>query len=290
MKYLQSRKRDMYEPVLEEYVAPKLLYIDFETYSRINLSDFGAWAYAEDLSTEVLFMSYAFDDEETRVWDNTIEKHKTFPIDVLAAISNGTVVVAHNAGFEDAIWQKTLDLPPIPSDQMIDTMTLALSLAYPASLDKLGAFLGLPLQMIPLPTPLGLPRDVARIRPGSDRGFFLLVGGPLVPRHLSPSTLHLAVGGVALIWHYLQNKMRVWWGSFPQRGNRIGPGFLAPKKVGGFFGGGQVGSTLRSAPSGGRTLAALGPDLNLKSTVPPVPEGHPVLLLDTAWPFGPCGL
>jgi len=120
---------------------PEIIYIDFETYSDIKVSDHGAWAYAEHPSTEVLFMSYAYDDGPVETWF----PGEPFPPLILDALecSIDTVIVAHNIGFEDAIWQKTLKLPPIPCDRMVDTMTMALSLAYPAALDKLGAFLGL---------------------------------------------------------------------------------------------------------------------------------------------------
>lgn len=118
---------------------PKRIYIDFETYSDAKIQDYGAWAYAEDPTTEVLFMSYAFDDAPVDIWFPS----ESFPGHILDALDAGSTLVAHNIGFEDAIWQRTLKLPPIPAAQMLDTMTKALSLAYPASLEKLGAFLGL---------------------------------------------------------------------------------------------------------------------------------------------------
>ena len=43
-----------------------ILWIDFETRSRCNLLTAGAYNYSLDASTEVLCMSYAFDDDGTR--------------------------------------------------------------------------------------------------------------------------------------------------------------------------------------------------------------------------------
>jgi hypothetical protein len=39
-----------------------MLWLDFETRSRCDLKARGVYNYARDLSTEVLCMSYAFDD------------------------------------------------------------------------------------------------------------------------------------------------------------------------------------------------------------------------------------
>jgi len=136
MKYVQNAKPKQVENLV---FPPKKVYIDFETFSELGIEDYGAWAYAEHPSTEVLFMSYAFDDGPVLTWYNG----EPFPEIILNAIEHGAVVVAHNFGFEDAVWHHTLKLPPIPADQVIDTMTVALSLAYPAKLELLGPFLGL---------------------------------------------------------------------------------------------------------------------------------------------------
>ena len=46
----------------------KMLYIDFETKSACDLKTAGVYHYAQDASTEVLCMSYAFDDEDVVTW------------------------------------------------------------------------------------------------------------------------------------------------------------------------------------------------------------------------------
>ena len=45
-----------------------ILWLDFETRSRCDLKSRGVYNYAQDASTDVLCMSYAFDDEDVRTW------------------------------------------------------------------------------------------------------------------------------------------------------------------------------------------------------------------------------
>ena len=45
-----------------------ILWIDFETRSHCDLKKHGVYNYAQDGTTEVLCMSYAFDDEDVQTW------------------------------------------------------------------------------------------------------------------------------------------------------------------------------------------------------------------------------
>jgi len=45
-----------------------ILWLDFETRSRVDLKTKGVYNYAQCMSTEVLCMSYAFDDDEVVTW------------------------------------------------------------------------------------------------------------------------------------------------------------------------------------------------------------------------------
>ena len=45
-----------------------ILWLDFETRSRCDLKAKGVYNYAMDASTDVLCMSYAFDDEDVVTW------------------------------------------------------------------------------------------------------------------------------------------------------------------------------------------------------------------------------
>ncbi|MDI4914256.1 hypothetical protein MJL57_22300, partial [Salmonella enterica subsp. enterica serovar Cerro] len=48
-----------------------LLFLDTETFSPVDLKKSGAYAYSEHPETEIMICSYAFDDEQVRVWDST---------------------------------------------------------------------------------------------------------------------------------------------------------------------------------------------------------------------------
>jgi len=73
-----------------------MLWIDFESRSRCDLTVYGVYNYAQDPSTEVLCMSYAFDDEEVRTWT----PDQPFPATV--EFYKGQIR-AHNAAFERLI-------------------------------------------------------------------------------------------------------------------------------------------------------------------------------------------
>ena len=69
-----------------------ILWLDFETRSRCDLTSAGVYNYAQDGSTEVLCMSYAFDDEDVVTW----QPGQPFPDRV--AQHRGQIR-AHNAAF-----------------------------------------------------------------------------------------------------------------------------------------------------------------------------------------------
>ena len=74
-----------------------VLWIDFETRSRCDLLTKGVYNYAQDGSTDVLCMSYAFDDDEVVTW----VPGQPFPERV--AQHKGQIR-AHNAAFERLIF------------------------------------------------------------------------------------------------------------------------------------------------------------------------------------------
>jgi hypothetical protein len=71
-----------------------MIWLDFETRSRCDLPSRGVYNYAQDASTEVLCMSYAFDDGEVATW----LPGQPFP-DI-----TGHQIMAHNAAFERLIF------------------------------------------------------------------------------------------------------------------------------------------------------------------------------------------
>ena len=81
-----------------------ILWLDFETRSRCDLPSAGAYNYAKHPSTEVLCMSYAFDDGEVETW---LPK---YPFPERIANFKGQIR-AHNAAFERLIFWHVLDIP-----------------------------------------------------------------------------------------------------------------------------------------------------------------------------------
>ena len=76
------------------------LWVDFETRSACDLKVAGVYNYAQHGSTEVLCMSYAFDDDDVKTW----LPHQPFP-DI-----TGHRIMAHNAAFERLIFWYVLQL------------------------------------------------------------------------------------------------------------------------------------------------------------------------------------
>jgi DNA polymerase len=118
-----------------------MIFLDLETYSDVKLSDVGADAYAEHPSTRILLLSYAFNDEPTELWDHSNDE--PFPLHLITAIEQGETVVAHNIGFEAAVFEHQVGVKFQPN-QIIDTMGLANSICYPAGLEALAKALSIP--------------------------------------------------------------------------------------------------------------------------------------------------
>lgn len=111
-----------------------ILWCDFETRSRCNLPERGVYNYAMDLSTEVLCMSYAFDDEEVRTW----VPGQPFP---QAVANHKGQVRAHNAAFERLIFWYVLQVN-FDLEQFYCTAAQARANCAPGSLEDVGRFSG----------------------------------------------------------------------------------------------------------------------------------------------------
>ena len=108
------------------------LWIDFETRSRVDLGAKGVYNYAQDMSTEVLCMSYAFDDGEVVTWT----PDQPFPEDVRRHEGS---IYAHNAAFERLIFWYVLQVP-FRLEQFYCTATQARANCAPGSLEDVGRF------------------------------------------------------------------------------------------------------------------------------------------------------
>jgi len=111
-----------------------ILYLDFETRSHCDLKKHGVYNYAQDSTTDVLCMSYAFDDEEVVTWLPT----QPFP----KRVRNHTgLIYAHNAAFERLIFWYVLQIN-FKLEQFYCTATQARANCAPGSLEDVGRFAG----------------------------------------------------------------------------------------------------------------------------------------------------
>ena len=117
-----------------------VLWIDFESRSRCDLKTKGSYNYCQDASTEVLCMSWAFDDEDVTTWTDD----QPFPLRVADAFANGTQIRAHNAAFERLICWYVLcpdnSLPSPKPEQFYCTAAQARANCGPGSLEDVGRF------------------------------------------------------------------------------------------------------------------------------------------------------
>ena len=115
------------------------LWLDFETRSRCDLRSRGVYNYAQDRSTSVLCMSYAFDDDEVVTWT----PDQPFPQRVAEHTGQ---IRAHNAAFERLIFWFVLcpdqGIREPSLTQFYCTATQARANCAPGSLEDVGRFSG----------------------------------------------------------------------------------------------------------------------------------------------------
>jgi DNA polymerase bacteriophage-type len=107
-----------------------VLWLDFESRSRCDLSSKGVYNYAQDASTDVLCMSYAFDDDDVSTWRPT----DPFPQSVR---DHTGPIYAHNAAFERLIFWYVLQCN-FQLEQFYCTATQARANCLPGSLEDVG--------------------------------------------------------------------------------------------------------------------------------------------------------
>jgi DNA polymerase bacteriophage-type len=112
-----------------------MLWLDFETRSMCDLRAKGVYNYAQDASTEVLCMSYAFDDDEVETWT----PDQPFPTWLLSRHTGP--IYAHNAAFERLIFWYVLGVN-FELEQFVCTAAQARANCAPGSLEDVGRFAG----------------------------------------------------------------------------------------------------------------------------------------------------
>ena len=108
----------------------KILWVDFETRSKCDLFSRGVYNYAQDGTTDVLCMSYAFDDDEVVTWTPDMP----FPD---AVRQHTGQIRAHNAAFERLIFWYVLQCD-FQLEQFYCTATQARANCLPGSLEDVG--------------------------------------------------------------------------------------------------------------------------------------------------------
>jgi DNA polymerase len=111
-----------------------ILWLDFETRSCCDLRSRGVYNYAQDGSTDVLCMSYAFDDDDVRTWT----PDQPFPADVRHHTGQ---IRAHNAAFERLVFWYVLQID-YALEQFYCTAAQARANCAPGSLEDVGRFAG----------------------------------------------------------------------------------------------------------------------------------------------------
>lgn len=120
--------------------------LDFETRSLRDLKKSGAWAYAEDFSTDVICLVYQYPEGGGSCWTPRMETDGEL-YDLAA--DPDVIFVAHNAMFEQAIWACIMvpqyGFPEIPVDRWECTLASCAWKGYPLALDRAGRALKLPM-------------------------------------------------------------------------------------------------------------------------------------------------
>lgn len=117
----------------------RVLDIDIETFSSVDLGKCGLYKYVQSADFEILLFAYSFDDEEEKIID--LAQGEQLPDEVVSALSDKNVIkTAYNAAFE---WYCLNKFWSSPIDQWRCTMVKGLYCGYPAGLAAIGNAIGL---------------------------------------------------------------------------------------------------------------------------------------------------
>lgn len=124
----------------------RVLSIDIETFSSVDLTKCGVYKYTESEDFEILLFAYAFDDEDIKIID--LAQSEKLPKEVIEAIySTNVIKSAFNAQFERVCLSKYLSIK-LPIEQWRCSMVHSLTLGLPGSLENVAKCLNLKTQKI----------------------------------------------------------------------------------------------------------------------------------------------
>jgi DNA polymerase len=118
-----------------------MIHLDFETRSAADLTEVGLHNYILDPTTEILMLSYAFDEGLVQLWEPHLEA--SLPIAVKNALLDSNIKKsAWNCPFERGILKEKLGVW-VPYDVWEDGQPSARYLSLPGKLDDVGDILAL---------------------------------------------------------------------------------------------------------------------------------------------------
>jgi len=117
----------------------RILFLDLETRSQLDIRKVDAETYAAHPSTEIMCASAATDMGPILRW--TEEDFITLPETFPDLMRPDTLLCFHNAEFEAAIFKHKLDII-LPVDRIVDSAAVARHAALPGGLDDLAQFFG----------------------------------------------------------------------------------------------------------------------------------------------------
>lgn len=124
----------------------KVLHLDFETRSDINLKTAGLHNYAKGRHTDIIMACYAFDDGPVQLW----VRPNDCPEDVYHHIESGGEVHAHNAAFEkemcNNVGTRLYGWPHLYDSQLVCTLAMSYAMGLPGHLGAAAAALGISQQ------------------------------------------------------------------------------------------------------------------------------------------------
>ena len=124
----------------------RVMGVDIETYSSVDLTEAGVYAYTEAPDFDILLISYIFDDwgEDDVKTIDCFDADPDMMAEFCEALTDPQIVkTAFNANFERTCLAKWLQ-KPMPPEEWRCTMVKALTLGLPGNLAGAGEALGLP--------------------------------------------------------------------------------------------------------------------------------------------------
>ena len=140
-EYENCAYRKNLEKGLNFYSKKRILSIDIETYSSVDLTKSGVYKYVESPDFEILLFGYAYDDEPVQIVDLT--DFEDLPKQVRNDLINPAVIkTAYNANFERTCIMAYLSIPT-PPEQWRCSSVHSLYLGLPGGLENVANVLKL---------------------------------------------------------------------------------------------------------------------------------------------------